>query len=88
MANIAHLFKKADAVYQDANKPGGAIIYDGDSILRDYGLDVDPYTYPQISRVYAESKHKRSIAEMFEVLTGHTLEEYLTTCIYETYRRE
>lgn len=86
--NIANLFKHADIVYQEANKPGAAIIYDGDSILRDYGLDIAPHTYPQISKIYAESKYKRSVAEMFEVLTGHTLVEYLLSCICDTYRQE
>lgn len=41
------LLDKADKSYADANTDGAKLIYDGDCILSDQGITVDPGTYPK-----------------------------------------
>lgn len=81
---MLELLDKADKSYADANTEGPKIIYDGDSILRDQGIPVDPGTYPEISRIYRNSKDKEAVAEIFETLTDMPFDVYLEECIEKT----
>lgn len=82
------LLKKANEVYAEANGPGPAIIYDGDSILKKYGLSIEPGMFKEISDIYTKSRCRKSVEDLFEVLTGHSFEEYLNECIGTTYRQD
>lgn len=78
--------EKAERIYQTASDmcQEGGVIYDADSILQDYLMDVEPGMFEDIGDLYRDSKDKYSFCRLFLELTGATFEEYLDRCIKET----
>lgn len=81
---MMNLLDTADRVYDEANTEGRKIIYDGDCILKDQGLDVNPGIYREISRIYRAAEDKKAVAELFEILTDMPFDIYLEECISKT----
>lgn len=83
---ILQKLEKAERIYQTALDmcQDGGVIYDADSILRDYLTDVEPGMFEELGDLYRDSRDKYSFCRLFLELTNITFEEYLDRCIKET----
>ena len=68
--------EKAERIYQTASDmcQEGGVIYDADSILQDYLMDVEPGMFEDIGDLYRASKDKHSFCRLFLEMTRETLE--------------
>ena len=91
MLTIKNLINKADAVYQEAKEKKYAV--NGDTILAKQITSINnvgyfsSYIFKSIIEKWQEAdtlQEKKQVEEMFRLLCGISLSEYLKNCIFET----
>lgn len=91
MLTIKNLINKADAVYQEAKEKEYAV--NGDTILAKQITSINnvgyfsSYIFKSIIEKWQEAdtlQEKKQVEEMFRLLCGISLSEYLKNCIFET----